>query len=230
MIAVVMAGGLGTRMRPLTYSIPKPLLPIGEKPILELILTRLRKYGFLKVFITTNYQAELVKSYFGSGSRFGIELEYTTESEVMGTAGALFLLRDRIQNPFLVMNCDILTKLDLGAFYQFHCENCAVMTVGAASYDIQIPYGVLEVKGDHVSSIIEKPKTSHLVLAGIYVINPEVLEMKEPEKIDIPELINALTINGKKVAFFKIKEPWIDVGKIGDYEKVTNAFKQWGEI
>lgn len=229
MIAVVMAGGRGSRMRPLTYTIPKPLLPIGEKPILEIILGRLKSAGFGKVYVTTNYQSELVKSYFGRGGRFGIELEYTEESEALGTAGALFLLRGKIAEPFLVMNCDVLTKLDLGVLYRFHLEKGAVMTVAAACYDVQVPYGVLELDGDWVAGVDEKPRKSHLVLAGMYVMNPEILEMKEPEKTDIPELIRALIAGGKKVGFYAIKEPWIDVGKMSDYEKATNEFKKWEE-
>jgi NDP-sugar pyrophosphorylase family protein len=229
MIAVVMAGGLGSRMRPLTYTIPKPLLPIGEKPILEIILGRLKSAGFGKVYVTTNYQSELVKSYFGRGGRFGVELEYTDESEALGTAGALFLLKGKIAEPFLVMNCDVLTKLDLGALYRFHLEKGAAMTVAAACYDVQVPYGVLELDGDSVKAVVEKPRTSHMVLAGMYVLNPEILEMKKPERIDVPELIRILIAGGKKVAFFAVKEPWMDVGKISDYERATNEFKKWEE-
>jgi len=229
MTAVVMAGGLGSRMRPLTYTIPKPLLPIGEKPILEIILGRLKSAGFGRVFITTNYQSELVKSYFGRGGRFGVELEYTEESEALGTAGALFLLKGRIAEPFLVMNCDVLTKLDLGALYRFHLESGAAMTVAAAGYDVQVPYGVLELDGDSVRGVVEKPRTSHLVLAGMYVLNPDILGMKKPEKTDVPDLIRTLIAGGRRVAFYEVKEPWIDVGKMADYERATNEFKKWEE-
>jgi len=229
MIAVVMAGGLGARMRPLTYTIPKPLLPIGEKPILEIILERLKRAGFGKVFITTNYQSELVKSYFGHGGRFGVELEYTEESEALGTAGALFLLKGRIAEPFLVMNCDVLTKLDLGALYRFHLEKGAAMTVAAVSYEVQVPYGVLQLDGDSVTGVVEKPSTSHMVLAGMYVLAPEILEIRGPEKTDVPELIKLLIAGGKRVAFYAVREPWIDVGKMSDYERATNEFKKWEE-
>lgn len=229
MIAVVMAGGLGSRMRPLTYTIPKPLLPIGEKPILEIILQKLKTAGFGKVFITTNYQSELVRSYFGRGARFGVELEYTEESEALGTAGPLFLLKGRIAEPFLVMNCDVLTKLDLGALYRFHLEKGADMTVAAACYDVQVPYGVLELDGDSVKGVVEKPRTSHLVLAGMYVLNPEILGMREPVKTDVPDLIRALVAGGKRVAFYEVKEPWIDVGRMADYERATNEFRKWEE-
>jgi NDP-sugar pyrophosphorylase family protein len=230
MIAVVMAGGLGSRMRPLTYTIPKPLLPIGERPILEIILSQMRKAGFSRVFITTGYQAELVKSYFGNGSRFGIELEYTHESETLGTAGALFLLKNRISEPFLVMNCDILTRLDLREFYDSHIENSAVMTVGATNYEVQVPYGVLEVREGTIRAVTEKPRTSHLIVAGIYVMNPEVLEIDRSGKTDIPEVISLLIVQGKKVAVREIKEPWIDVGKLSDYERANNEFKLWDDL
>lgn len=216
-------------MRPLTYTIPKPLLPIGEKPILEIILGRLKSAGFEKVYVTTNYQSELVKSYFGRGTRFGIELEYTEESEALGTAGALFLLKGKIEEPFLVTNCDVLTKLDLAAMYRSHLDKGAVMTVAAACYDVQVPYGVLELNGDTVAGVVEKPCKSQLVLAGVYVMNPEILRMKEPERTDIPELIRDLIALGKKVCFYEIKGPWLDVGKISDYEKATNEFKKWEE-
>jgi len=230
MTAVVMAGGLGSRMRPLTYTIPKPLLPIGEKPILEIILSQMRKAGFSRVFITTGYQAELVKSYFGDGSRFGIDLEYTQEAEMLGTAGALFLLKGKIGEPFLVMNCDILTRLDMRKFYDSHIENQAVMTVGATTYEIQVPYGVLDVSQGVVRAITEKPRTSHLIAAGIYVLNPEVLAIKQTGKIDIPEIICALVSQGKKVAVREITDPWIDVGKLSDYERAGNEFKLWDDM
>jgi len=230
MIAVVMAGGLGSRMRPLTYTIPKPLLPIGERPILEIILSQMRRAGFSKVFVTTGYQAELVKSYFGNGSRFGIQLEYTHESEMLGTAGALFLLKDRIREPFLLMNCDILTRLDLRKLYDHHIENSAVMTVGATCYEVQVPYGVLEVRQGVVRSIAEKPRTSHLIVAGIYVMNPEVLEIEKSGKTDIPEVIEILIAQGKKVTVCEIKEQWIDVGKLSDYERANNEFKLWNDL
>ncbi|MCX5800466.1 MAG: sugar phosphate nucleotidyltransferase [Candidatus Eisenbacteria bacterium] len=230
MTAVVMAGGLGSRMRPLTYTIPKPLLPIGERPILEIILSQMRKAGFSRVFITTGYQAELVKSYFGNGSRFGIELEYTQEPEVLGTAGALFLLKGRIDEPFLVMNCDILTCLDLRKFYDSHVESSASMTVGAVSYEVQVPYGVLEIRDGDIKAIAEKPRTSHLIVAGIYVMNPEIFDITRPGKTDIPEVIEILIARGKKVAVCEIKERWIDVGKLSDYERANNEFKLWNDL
>lgn len=228
--AVVMAGGLGSRMRPLTYTIPKPLLPIGERPILEIILSQMRKAGFSRVFITTGYQAELVKSYFGDGSRFEIDLEYTQEAEMLGTAGALFLLKDKITEPFLVMNCDILTRLDMRTFYDSHVENEAAMTVGATTYEVQVPYGVLDVTEGVVKAITEKPRTSHLIAAGIYVMNPEVLAIKKTGKTDIPEIISILVSKGKKVAVCEITDPWIDVGRLSDYERASNEFKLWGDL
>ncbi|KPJ61380.1 MAG: hypothetical protein AMJ46_01400 [Latescibacteria bacterium DG_63] len=228
-LAVVMAGGLGSRMRPLTYTIPKPLLPIGEKPILEIIISQLKKCGFGKIFITTSYQAELVKSYFGDGSRFGIALEYTNETEMLGTAGALFLLKDKISQPFLVMNCDILTKLDLGKFYDSHVRSGATMTVGTTSYDVEVPYGVLEVSDGSIRGIVEKPRTSHLIAAGVYVMNQEVLEITQTGRIDIPDVIRILISTGKKVVVHEIKDPWIDVGKMSDYEKAVDELSLWGD-
>ncbi|UCF79353.1 MAG: NTP transferase domain-containing protein [Candidatus Eiseniibacteriota bacterium] len=228
--AVVMAGGLGSRMRPLTYTIPKPLLPIGERPILEIILSQLKKCGFGKVFITTGYQAELVKSYFGDGSRFGVALEYTNETEMLGTAGALFLLKGKIAQPFLVMNCDILTKLDLGQFFASHLEGGATMTVGATTYDVEVPYGVLEVKGETVRGVVEKPRASHLVAAGVYAMNQDVLELDHEGRMDIPELLKILISAGKKVVVHRIKEPWMDVGKMSDYEKAGKELALWGDV
>ncbi len=228
-LAVVMAGGLGSRMRPLTYTIPKPLLPIGEKPILEIIISQLKKHGFTKIFITTGYQAELVKSYFGDGSRFGVKLEYTNETEMLGTAGAVFLLKDEIKEPFLVMNCDVLTKLDFGAFYDSHLKSGATMTVGATGYDVEVPYGVLKVTNGSVEGIIEKPRTSHLVAAGVYVMSPEVLELDRTGRIDIPDVIKILISEGKNVVIHEIKDPWIDVGKMSDYEKATSELALWDE-
>ncbi|MFH0777207.1 MAG: sugar phosphate nucleotidyltransferase [Candidatus Eisenbacteria bacterium] len=229
MVAVVMAGGLGARMRPLTYTIPKPLLPIGERPILEIILIQLKRAGFTRAFITTGYQADLVKSYFGDGSRFGVSLEYTTEPETLGTAGAVFLLRGIVKEPFLVMNCDVLTGLDLARFYKHHLDSDAQMTVGAVNYCTEIPYGVLQVSGGLVREVVEKPRTSHLVLAGIYAMNPEVFDFHRSGRIDIPELVGLLLEAKKKVAVFEITEPWIDVGRMSDYERASNEFKHWGK-
>jgi NDP-sugar pyrophosphorylase family protein len=228
-LAVVMAGGLGSRMRPLTYTIPKPLLPIGERPILEIIISQLKKSGFGKIYITTGYQAELVKSYFGDGSRFGIALEYTDETEMLGTAGALFLLKDKIAEPFLVMNCDVLTKLDFGWLYDSHIASGASMTVGATTHDVEVPYGVLEVSNGSVQGIVEKPRTSHLIAAGVYVMNEEVLEIDHVGRIDIPDVIKILISSGKNVTVHEIKEAWIDVGKMSDYEKATEELGLWDD-
>jgi len=231
MEAVVMAGGKGTRLRPLTYAIPKPLLPVGERPIMEILLLRLRKCGFRHAYVSIGYKGDLIRSYFGDGSRLGLSIDYVEEKEALGTAGALSLVKDRLESPFLVVNGDILTKLDFSRFYEFHLAEGAQMTVGGIEYRIQIPFGVIENDDGVVRGIAEKPTASYLVAGGIYALSPEAIAGLRPgERIDIPELMSSLVKRGKKVVTYKITDPWLDVGKMSDYEKAAKEVASWGGI
>lgn len=231
MDAVVMAGGKGTRLRPLTYAIPKPLLPVGERPILEILLSQLKRSGFDTAYISIGYKGDLIRSYVGDGSRMGLAVEYIEEREALGTAGALALVRDRLTQPFLMVNGDILTKLDFSRFYQYHLNEGAVMTVGGIEYSVQIPFGVIENDNGLVRGIREKPTESYLVAGGIYALSPDALAgIGSAERLDVPDLMSGLVRDGKKVLTYKITEPWLDVGKMSDYEKATQEVSSWGGI
>jgi NDP-sugar pyrophosphorylase family protein len=231
MEAVVMAGGRGTRLRPLTYAIPKPLLPVGERPILEILLGQLKSCGFTKAYVSIGYKGDLIRSYVGDGSRLGLAVEYVDEREALGTAGALGLIKDRLTEPFLMVNGDILTKLDFARFYRAHVSEGAVMTVGCIEYTVQVPFGVIENKNGLVRGIVEKPSTSHLVAGGIYALSPGALaEIRAAERLDVPDLISKLVKKKGKVHAYKIEDPWLDVGKMSDYEKATQEVASWGGI
>jgi NDP-sugar pyrophosphorylase family protein len=231
MEAVVMAGGKGTRLRPLTYAIPKPLLPVGERPILEILLDQLKSRGFTKVYVSIGYKGDLIRSYVGDGSRLGLAVEYVDEREALGTAGALGLIKDRLVKPFLMVNGDILTKLDFGSFYKAHVSEGAVMTVGCIEYTVQVPFGVIENDNGLVRGIVEKPSTSHLVAGGVYALSPGALaEVRASQRLDVPDLISELVKKKKRVRAYKIEEPWLDVGKMSDYERATQEVASWGGI
>lgn len=231
MDAVVMAGGKGKRLRPLTYAIPKPLLPVGERPILEILLSQLKKHGFKRAIISIGYKGELIRSYLGDGSRLGIPVEYVEEENALGTAGALGLVKDRLKKPFLMVNGDILTKLDFSRLYKFHVSEKAVMTVGGIEYKVRIPFGVIENDNGHVRGITEKPTASYLVAGGVYALSPEALtRVADGQRLDLPDLMAGLVREGKKVLTYKITEPWLDVGKMSDYERATREVASWGGV
>lgn len=217
--AVIMAGGFGTRLRPLTEDLPKPMLPVGERPLLELILTQLRKSGIRHVSITTHYKPEKITEHFGDGKEFGVDLNYVSEKEPLGTAGSLGLMLPP-QEPILVMNGDILTQIDFQAMFTFHRKHQADLTVGVRQYDFQVPYGVMDSDGPYVRRIVEKPKYNFLVNAGIYLLEPVVYQyIPAGQRFDMTDLITKLLENGRKVANFPIVEYWLDIGQHEDYEQ-----------
>ncbi|GGJ11256.1 alcohol dehydrogenase [Alicyclobacillus cellulosilyticus] len=224
---VIMAGGLGTRLRPLTDECPKPLLRVGSKPLLETILDSFIEYGFRRFFLTVNYKAEMIKSYFGDGSRWGVEIEYIHESRRMGTAGALSLLPEKPERPILVMNGDLLTKVNFKQLLDFHLQNQAQATMCVREYSYQIPYGVVEVDRQRLIHIEEKPVQSCLVSAGIYVLNPEVLDLVPRDSYyDMPELFSKLLSLQCEITAFPIREYWLDIGRMEDYERANGEFAE----
>src|SRR5258708_37145323 len=166
--AVLMCGGLGTRLRPWSFAIPKRMFPIGERHILELLLERLRLNGITEIYVSVGYKAELIEVTFKDGAHLGVHLEYVRETEPLGTAGALNLLRDRLRGPFLMMNGDLITHLDFGKLYDFHIARGAEITVGTKAYDVQIPYGVIESSDGRVTTLREKPVQTSYINAAIY--------------------------------------------------------------
>jgi dTDP-glucose pyrophosphorylase len=223
--AVIMAGGLGTRLRPLTEALPKPMLPVGGKPLMELLIEQLRQVGIRRVNVTTHYKPEKITDHFGDGSSFGVELNYVNEDKPLGTGGALGLI-DKPTEPMLVINGDILTQIDFRAMLAYHQEHKAVMTVAVRQYDINVPYGVIECEGFRVCSLKEKPQMHFLVNAGVYLLEPKVYEfIPNGEYFNMTDLIHRLLDSNHTVASFPIIEYWLDIGQLADYERAQNDMK-----
>ena len=220
--AVVMAGGFGTRLRPLTHETPKPILPVGDRSLLERILGQLRDAGIHRVNIATHFLADRVKEHVGDGSRLGLAVEYLSEDRPLGTAGALGLL-EAPDEPVLVINGDILTRTDFRAMLHFHQDYKAVMTVGIKQYSVKVPFGVVQVRGAEIAGLEEKPVAQFFVVAGIYLLSPEVWKyLPRGEHCDMPDLIRRLVGEGQKVVSFPINEYWLDVGCPDDYQQAQS--------
>jgi dTDP-glucose pyrophosphorylase len=217
--AIVMAGGRGLRLRPLTESIPKPMLPIGGRPVMEIIVEQLKNAGVRRIHVSTNYQAEKIMEHFGAGESFGVEIEYVREDEPLGTGGALGLI-EKPTEPVLVINGDILTQVDFLAMYAFHHDQKAEMTVGVRRYEMQVPYGVVDCDGAMIRGLHEKPQVSFFVNAGIYLLEPSVFDLIECHRhLNITDLVKRLIDAGRAVASYPICEYWLDIGRIEDYER-----------
>lgn len=220
--AVVMAGGFGTRLRPLTETLPKPMLPVGDRPLLERIIDQLKDAEIENIDVTTHYMPEKIIDHFGDGSKFGVNINYVSEDKPLGTAGALSLIEEP-DTPLLVINGDILTQVDFSAMLAFHKEHEAILTVGVRQYEFQIPYGVIECEGANICRLREKPVQKFLVNAGIYLLEPEVQKMVKPDEFtNMTDLIESLIENGKTVTSFPVMEYWLDIGQISDYNKAQN--------
>jgi len=223
-----MAGGRGTRLRPLTYSVPKPLLPVGETPILELMIKRLSSLGFKEITLMTGYRSELIEAYFGDGTKLGVKLKYVKEERVLGTAGPLRLLEDLGQEPVLVMNGDILTKLDFKRMIDFHLQNGADLTIGTRIFQERLLYGVIEGKEERVTKIDERPILELEVSAGIYLLDPALVQLIPSNTLfGMPELINRAIEEGKRVYKYPIKEYWLAIEKIDDLNGAMKEIRDW---
>jgi dTDP-glucose pyrophosphorylase len=220
---VLMAGGLGTRLSPLTDEIPKPLLKVGTKPILETILENFIDQGFVKFFISVNYKAEMIMEYFKDGSDRGIEITYIKEQRRLGTAGALSLFRkESVNEPVIVMNGDLLTKVDYRELIQKHQETQAMATMCVREYEFQVPYGVVSTDGVYIQRIEEKPLQKFFVNGGIYVIEPKALDLvPEDAFFDMPSLFDKMMGNKEKTAVFPIRDYWIDIGRMEDFQRAN---------
>jgi dTDP-glucose pyrophosphorylase/CBS domain-containing protein len=216
--AVVMAGGYGTRLGELTRETPKPMLPVGDRPLLERIIEQLRDAGISHVNLTTHYRADEIARHFGTGESLGVQIEYVPEEEPLGTAGALGLIES--ESPILVMNGDILTRVDFKAMHRFHDEHGADMTMAVRPYEARIPYGMVELDGSRIASIAEKPLARGFVNAGIYLLNPDVCRLVSPgEALDMPQLIERLLEDRRTIVGFPLREYWLDIGRVADYEQ-----------
>ncbi len=227
---VIMAGGFGSRLRPLTDDLPKPMLPVGDRPLLERIIEQMRRAGIRRVNITTHYLSEKITSYFGDGHALGVELHYVTEDSPLGTAGALSLMEPS-NEPLLVINGDILTRVDFRSMLAFHREYGADLTVAVRPIEMQVPYGVAECDGPYLRRLTEKPAFTYLVNAGIYLLEPTVRRfVPAGRRFDMTDLIQRLLETGRIVANFPILEYWLDIGKHGDYAQAQEDVKAWHDL
>jgi dTDP-glucose pyrophosphorylase/CBS domain-containing protein len=215
--AVIMAGGLGSRLRPLTDATPKPMLPIGDRPLLELMIQRLREAGVHDVSLTTHYLAEQISSHFGNGEAFGVSIHYVPEDRPLGTAGALAVM-ERPTGPVLVLNGDVLTAVNFDGLLAYHREHRADATVAVRKLELQVPYGVIECAGPRVCRLREKPVQQFMVNAGVYLLEPATLGYIPPgQRFDMTDLIQRLLDEGRTVVSFPIVEYWLDIGRPADY-------------
>lgn len=223
--AVIMAGGEGTRLRPLTDAIPKPMVEIGGVPLLERQIQRLAKVGIKRAYISVNYLSHIIEEYFGDGHDFGLEICYLREQEKLGTAGALSLLPEHPDGSIIVMNGDILTTSDFDSFYAFHITHEAKITVAAIDHRVHIPYGVIRADGPFVTGLVEKPSERFLCNAGIYAVSPEALSLLPGGKYsNMTDLIDACLVRNLPVAVFPVHEYWNDIGTPDDLEKARVHF------
>jgi dTDP-glucose pyrophosphorylase/CBS domain-containing protein len=225
MSAVIMAGGFGTRLLPLTERTPKPLLPVGDRPLLDRTIHRLQRSGIHEIAVSTHYLAEQISSHLGNGESHGVHISYISEDRPLGTAGALRLLGQPTE-PLLVINGDILTGIRYEEMLRYHREEGAEVTVGVRRCDLEVPYGVMECEGSSVRAVREKPHMSFLINAGVYLLEPSVhQEIPEDRRFDMTDLIQRLLDQGRKVACFPIVDYWLDIGQPADYEQAQADVK-----
>lgn len=224
---VIMAGGLGTRLRPLTDTLPKPMLKVGSKPILQIILERFKQQGFRNIFLCVNYKSHIIEEYFGDGSKYGLNITYIKEEKRMGTAGALSLIPN-LYEDFIVMNGDILTDIDFAKMLAFHHSNYSHATMGVREYTTQIPYGVVNTLDNKITSIEEKPSLSFKVSAGIYILSPNSLSLIPRDKFfDMPALFEAsLEKKDYNTLSYLIEDYWIDIGRKEEYDRANSEIEE----
>lgn len=220
---VLMAGGLGERLRPLTNTTPKPLLQVGDKPLLQSILENFIQQKFSKFYIAVNYQSEAIKQHFGDGSEWGVTIRYIEEQQRMGTAGALTLLPELPDSPMIVMNGDLVTRVSFQDLLDFHAKQEAKATMCVREYDFQVPFGVISLEGHRITSIDEKPLHRFFVNAGIYVLDPDVVSrIPAGERHDMTQVFEGVVNAGEETAAFPVHEYWLDIGRIEDFERANS--------
>ncbi len=227
--AFILAGGKGTRMRPFTYELPKPLIPVQGRPLLQHILDLLRKYEIRDIIISTGYMCDKIKEYFGNGSKFGLDITYVEEKEELGTAGALNLSKDLLQDTFIMFNGDVLTNIDLHDFIDFHSKNEGMATIALTPVDDPSRFGVADLKGDQIMKFVEKPKThiSNLINAGVYVLEPEVIKYVPKGRAMMETDVFPKLASEGKLFGYPYDGQWFDTGTHESYE---NAIKHWKKI
>lgn len=223
----LMAGGFGKRLYPLTQDCPKPMLKVGDKPILELILQSLADVGFHRFYISTHYLPEMIRDYFCDGSRWGVSIQYVHEDVPLGTGGALGLLpRGEVGLPMILMNGDLLTRVDYRSLLEFHQRHQGAATLCVREYESQVPYGVIQSEGHRITQIVEKPVQRFFISAGIYVLSPELIGRVVPgERIDMPTLLEQEIVAGRDVNMFPVHEYWLDIGRMDDFHRAQEEVR-----
>ena len=226
MRAIILAGGKGVRLVPVTEVIPKPLVPLGGKPIMEFVIRQLRRHGFSRITLAVGYMADLIRAYFGDGNKFGVNIDYSYESEPLGTVGPLALING-LDDTFLVLNADVLTDLNYRDLVNFHKTQGGIATIGAYQRQVTIDLGVIKTNGDYrVEGYLEKPTISHLVSMGIYVFDPTILSyLRGNGYLDFPDLVNLLLKDGQQVSYLPHQGCWLDIGRHEDYAQAVEEFE-----
>jgi len=228
MKAVILAGGLGTRLRPFTEIIPKPLLPVGEKSVLEIQIERLKRSGFKEIFLATNYKSEYIENFFGDGSRYGVKLVVSKEKTPLGTAGPLLLLKESLGEPFVVMNGDILSLIDFKKFYEFAISKDSLLTVAIKKEITPYSFGNIFFEGDYVTGIEEKPNIIMHILAGIYAMKPEIFRFFPGKNVfwGMDSLIQKMLKEKSPISKYEMSEYWLDIGRIDDFEEAQTIYSE----
>ncbi|MDB3938922.1 nucleotidyltransferase family protein [Candidatus Pelagibacter sp.] len=221
---VIMAGGKGMRLRPLTKNIPKPMLKVGKKPILQTIVEKFKESGYTNFVICVNYKSQIIKDYFRDGKSFGVKIEYIHEKKRMGTAGALSLFKKKPKEPFFVINGDLLTNLDFEKMFDYHNKYNSKATMCVKEYNIDSPYGEVNLKGENIESIEEKPKHKFFVNAGVYILDPKCINLIPKKYFDMPSLFKKIITKKYKTVSFPLGEYWLDIGRFNDYKKANLEF------
>jgi len=223
---VILAGGLGERLRPFTQAIPKPLLPVGDQSLLEVQIRRLVKGGAKEIFLATNYKTEYIENFIGDGSKYGVKISYSRETKPLGTCGPLSLLRADLTEPFIVMNGDILTTIDIARFYAYGNEQQSEFTIATKEIATPFNFGKVETDGNRIVAVVEKPDIYLEVVAGIYFMRPSLLNLvPDDQYFGIDQLIKQMLADGRAITRYKMNEYWLDIGRIEDYQAADEAYE-----
>lgn len=226
MKAIILAGGLGERLRPFTQAIPKPLLPIGEQSLLEVQVSNLVKHGFDEIYIATNYKSEYIENFMGDGSALGARIRYSREDKPLGTCGPVSLLRHELDEPFILMNGDILTTIDYARFHRFGMEEGTDFAIATKNIGTPFNFGSVQSQGNRIVRVDEKPEFLIEVVAGIYFMRPELLESIPADLyFGIDDLITRMLAEGRPIARYLMEEYWLDIGRIEDYSVAEEAYQ-----
>jgi NDP-sugar pyrophosphorylase family protein len=226
--AVILAGGLGTRLRPFTEVIPKPLLPVGDKSIMEIQIRMLERHGFDEIYVAVNHMADLIEAFFGNGAKLGVRLKFSREEKPLGTAGPLSLLKDELKQPFIVVNGDILTKLDFSAFYRFALAQDSILTIATKIIKTPFRFGSIHIdQNGFVADIEEKPEFQSEILAGIHVMKPAIFQyIGHDQPLGMDQLIEKMLGNDQRISRYLIQEFWMDIGQLEDYTEARDVYSQ----